>query len=151
MDKKAILTWIDENRAPFEALALKIWGAPELAYQEHETSRLQMEFLRQRGFAVTQKGDMPTAFMAEWGTGGPTIGILGEYDALAGMSQTVSAEIEAVVPKAPGHGCGHNLLGVGGLFAACAAKEALAAHGVKGTVRYYGCPAEEVLTGRMWP
>ena len=99
MDKKAILTWIDENRAPFEALALKIWGAPELAYQEHETSRLQMEFLRQRGFEVTQKGDMPTAFMAEWGTGGPTIGILGEYDALAGMSQTVSASIEPALTQ----------------------------------------------------
>ena len=65
MDKKAILTWIDENRASFEALALEIWGAPELAYQEHEASRLQMEFLRQRGFEVTRKGDMPTAFMVE--------------------------------------------------------------------------------------
>lgn len=148
MDKKAILTWIDENRASFEALALEIWGAPELAYQEHEASRLQMEFLRQRGFEVTQKGDMPTAFMAEWGNGGPTIGILGEYDALAGMSQTVSASIEPAAPKAPGHGCGHNLLGVGGLLAVCAVKEVLAAHGVKGTVRYYGCPAEEVLTGK---
>lgn len=148
MDKKAILAWIDANRAPFEALALEIWGSPELAYQEREAARLQMEFLRQRGFAVTQKGDMPTAFMAEWGKGGPVVGILGEYDALAGMSQTVSAVPEAAVPKAPGHGCGHNLLGVGGLMAACAVKEVFAAQGIAGTVRYYGCPAEEVLTGK---
>ena len=71
---------------------------------------------------------MSTAFMTEWGNGGPTIGILGEYDALAGMSQTASASIEAAAPKAPGYGCGHNLLGVGGLLDVCAVKEALAAH-----------------------
>ncbi len=148
MDKRAILTWIDANRAPFEALALEIWASPELAYQEHEAARLQMDFLRQRGFKVVQKGDMPTAFMAEWGEGGPVVGILGEYDALAGMSQTVSTRPEATAPKAPGHGCGHNLLGVGGLMAACAVKEVFASQGIQGTVRYYGCPAEEVLTGK---
>ena len=106
--------WIDANHKPFDDLALAHWDNPELAYKEHEAVRLQMDFLRERGFVVTQKKGISTAFMADWGAGGPVIGILGEYDALGGLSQAVSA-----------------------------AKEVLAAEGKSGTVRYYGCPAEE--------
>ena len=148
LDKKKILEWIDKNKEPFEKLALDIWKNPEIAYEEHEAVKLQTAFLKERGFTVTQKDGLPTAFMAEWGNGGPVIGILGEYDALAGLSQTVSAKIEPVTAGAAGHGCGHNLLGVGGLMAACAVKEVFSARNVKGTVRYFGCPAEEQLTGK---
>lgn len=147
-DKKNILAWMDANHKVFDELALTLWANPETAFEEKDAVRLQMALLRERGFTVTQKDGAPTAFMAEWGEGGPVIGVLGEYDALGGLSQTVSAAVEPVKEGAPGHGCGHNLLGVGGLFAACAAKEAFAAQGIKGVIRYYGCPGEEQLTGK---
>lgn len=146
--KRYILEWIDANKKPFEEMALAIWAQPEMAHQEHVAAKLQMEFMRTQGFTITQKDGMPTAFMAEWGGGGPVIGMLGEYDALAGLSQTVSIQKEPVTQGAPGHGCGHNLLGVGCLLAACALKQTLEKGGVSATVRYYGCPAEEVLTGK---
>lgn len=147
-NKNSILAWADANRKIFDELALALWAAPEIAYEEKEAVRLQTDLLRKYGFAITQKDGAPTAFMAEWGEGGPVIGILGEYDALGGLSQAVAAAIEPVKEGAPGHGCGHNLLGMAGLFAACAAKEAFAKQGLKGTIRYYGCPAEEQLTGK---
>ncbi|UQZ89766.1 amidohydrolase [Deltaproteobacteria bacterium Smac51] len=147
--KKLIIEWIDANHQPFDELALKIWQRPEIAFEEMEASRLQMEFMEKQGFKVSRpEGSSPTAFMAEWGSGGPVIGLLGEYDALAGMSQVVGAEKKPVAEGAPGHGCGHNLLGVGAMLAACAAKEALAKGGLNGTIRYYGCPAEEQLVGK---
>lgn len=148
MNKDMILEWIDANHKPFDDLALAHWSNPELAYKEYEAVRLQMDFLKERGFSVTQKEGMPTAFMAEWGSGGPVVGILGEYDALGGLSQAVSTAKGPSHEGQPGHGCGHNLLGVYSMLAACAAKETLATEGKSGTVRYYGCPAEEQLTGK---
>lgn len=148
MSKNTIRTWVEANRKDFDDLALEHWNNPELAFQETEAARLQMDFLAKRGFAITQKEGLPTAFMAEWGTGGPVVGLLGEYDALGGLSQQVGTEKKPVVKDAPGHGCGHNLIGVGGMLAACAAKEALAAAGIQCTLRYYGCPGEEQLTGK---
>lgn len=147
-NKKAIAAWIEENKKDFEDLAFAIWSKPEIAFDEHEAVRLQTEFLEKRGFSVKILDGMPTAFMAEKGNGGPVVGLLGEYDALAGLSQCVSAKQEPVSAGAPGHGCGHNLLGAGTMLAACAAAEVLPAHGVPVTVRYYGCPAEEQLTGK---
>jgi len=147
-DKKKIIDWIDANHQAFDDLALAIWNKPELAFQEFEAVKLQMDFMRQRGFKVTQKEGAPTAFMAEWGSGGPVIGLLGEYDALAGLSQKVSAVKDPVLKDAPGHGCGHNLLGVGCMLTACALKEAFEAQKIQGTIRYYGCPGEEQLTGK---
>lgn len=148
MSKHTILEWIDANHGPFDELALTHWNNPEVAFEEKEAVRLQMDFMAKRGFTVTQKEGLPTAFMAEWGSGGPVMGVLGEYDALAGSSQAVSATKQAIHEGGPGHGCGHNLLGVYSMLAACAVKEALAAEGKSGTVRYYGCPAEEQLTGK---
>ena len=94
--------------------------------------------------------DIPTAFVAEWGSGTPVIGILGEYDALPGLSQKVSTVREPVVDGGPGHGCGHNLLGVAGFGAALAAKASMESSGLKGTIRYFGCPAEETLMGKVF-
>ncbi|MDL2285724.1 amidohydrolase [Desulfovibrio sp. OttesenSCG-928-F07] len=146
--KDNIHTWVKNNQAAFDKLALEIWQKPELPYAEELAAKLQMEFMQSQGFTITQKEGMPTAFMAEWNNGGTVFGLLGEYDALGGLSQEVSAQKLPVAPNAPGHACGHNLLGVGCMLAACAAKEALKAAGLKGTIRYYGCPAEEQLTGK---
>jgi len=95
-------------------------------------------------------GQMPTAFVASWGEGEPIIGILGEYDALPSLSQRVSAAKEPIEDGAPGHGCGHNLLGVAALGAALSVKEAMEKDKIQGTVRYYGCPAEETLVGKVY-
>ncbi|MBR1671890.1 MAG: amidohydrolase [Fretibacterium sp.] len=151
VNKKAVMDWVAKNAAPFEELALDLWQHPELAYEETHAAKAQMDFLKARGFKVSQRAPekLPTAFVAEWGDeGGPTIGTLGEFDALAGMSQAACAHQEPVTEGAPGHACGHNLIGAGTLFAACAAREALESQGIKARVRYYGCPAEEVLTGK---
>lgn len=95
-------------------------------------------------------GGVPTAFIAEWGHGRPFIGYLGEYDALSGVSQELSSDRKPRVTGAPGHGCGHNVLGAGALGAALALKHALEETKMAGTVRYYGCPAEELLAGKVY-
>ena len=148
MAKNFIFDWINKNHKAFDDLALEIWKNPELPFEEHEAARLQMDFMKRQGFTVSQKEGLPTAFVAEWGKGGPAIGILGEFDALVGLSQAVSTRIEPLKEGGPGHGCGHNLLGVAGMLAACAVKEALASEGREGRVRYFGCPGEEQLTGK---
>jgi len=147
-NKKAIRSWIEQHRQEFDELALGIWSKPEIAFEEHEAVRLQIEFLEKYGFRVTRFEGMPTAFMAERGEGGPVVGLLGEYDALAGLSQNVCTAPDPVSAGAAGHGCGHNLLGVGTMLAAVAAAEVLTERGVPVTVRYYGCPGEEQLTGK---
>ena len=93
---------------------------------------------------------MPTAFVAEFGSGGPRIGIMGEYDALPGISQKATSTKEALEAGAPGHGCGHNLFGAASLWAATALKEAIAAGRLKGTIRFYGTPAEEAIGGKVY-
>ena len=93
---------------------------------------------------------MPTAFIASYGSGKPVIGILGEYDALPGLSQKVQATKEELVEDGTGHGCGHNLLGAGSMGAALAIKELLAEDKIKGTVRFYGTPAEEDIGGKIY-
>jgi aminobenzoyl-glutamate utilization protein B len=122
----------------------EIWENPELAWKEFRASRLQADFLEKEGFAVTWDiGDMNTAFAAEWGAGNPVIAFIGEYDALPGLSQKSQPKKEPIVEGAPGHGCGHNLLGTGMLAGAYAVRKWLESSAVPGTVRYYGCPAEE--------
>jgi aminobenzoyl-glutamate utilization protein B len=146
-----ILDYLEKNKGIFENIAKDIWGHPQIALQETYASSLQKEQLRKEGFSIEDNiKDMPTAFIASWGKGKPIIGILGEYDALPTLSQEVVAEKKPVQEGAPGHGCGHNLLGTAGLGAALALKEAMAKDGIKGTIRYYGCPAEETLVGKVF-
>ena len=105
--------------------------------------------LKDAGFKVeTQVADIPTAFVATYGEGKPIIGILGEFDALPGLSQKVKPAKDPLKEGAPGHGCGHNLLGTAGIGAVLAVKEAIDAGDVKGTIRYYGCPAEEMYNAK---
>ncbi|MFH1929409.1 MAG: amidohydrolase [Chloroflexota bacterium] len=147
----AALSYLDAKEESLSELAKDIWDHPELGLQEYHSSRLISDELEKAGFSVEMGvAQMPTAFVASWGEGGPIIGILGEYDALPGLSQQVSAAREPVEDGAPGHGCGHNLLGVASLGAALAAKEAMERDGISGTIRYYGCPAEETLLGKIF-
>jgi len=133
-------------------LADRIWGTPEVALEEHRSSRALAEFLRAEGFRVEMGvADMPTAFVASYGQGSPVIALLGEYDALPGLSQARGvAEPRPLTAGAPGHGCGHNLLGTAAAGAAVAVKDALDRGEVRGTVRFYGCPAEETLVGKVF-
>lgn len=142
---------VDQNAEILTGLAEKIWENPETAFNEVKACEWTAEVLRNAGFEV-EVGyvGMPTAIRAIWGKGHPRIGFLGEYDALPGLSQKVSTEKEPVTPGAPGQGCGHNLLGVACVGAALGMKAELEATGKEGTVVFYGCPAEEVLTGKAF-
>jgi len=151
MTKATIHERIEERRTDLVSLTRNLWENPELGLQETESAELLATQLDDEGFTVNRGvGEMPTAFVASYGSGKPTIGILGEYDALPGLSQKSVARKEPVDGGAPGHGCGHNLFGVGSLGAAIAVKEAIERDDVDGTIRYYGCPAEETLVGKVY-
>lgn len=140
-----IRTRIAAHAPDLTALADRVWDTPETLYAEFASCDAHVETLRAKGFRVTEAlAGIPTAVMGEAGSGGPVIAILGEYDALPGLSQVAGiAEPRELVPGGDGHGCGHNLLGAAALLAACAVKDWLEATGTPGRVRYYGCPAEE--------
>jgi aminobenzoyl-glutamate utilization protein B len=136
---------VDVRREAYEALSDRVWEMPELAYTEYRSVAEHRAMLEQEGFRITENlAGIATAVMGEAGEGGPVIAILGEYDALPGLSQVAGiAEPRELVTGGNGHGCGHNMLGSASLLAATAVKNYLAEAGMKGRVRYYGCPAEE--------
>lgn len=136
---------VEAKREDFEALADRIFDAPEIAYTERRAVAEHTAMLRAQGFRVSENAaGIPTAVVGEWGAGGPVIAILGEYDALPALSQQAGlAEHRPVEEGGHGHGCGHNLLGSAAILAATAVRDWLEAQGVPGRVRYYGCPAEE--------
>ncbi|WGF90442.1 M20 family metallopeptidase [Marinivivus vitaminiproducens] len=141
----AIWQFVDAKRDSFIALSDRVWGMPEIAYTEYRSVAEHAAMLNEQGFRVTENvAGIPTAVMGEAGEGGPVIAILGEYDALPGLSQEGGiAEPKPLPGNGYGHGCGHNMLGSAALLAATAVKDYLAANGKPGRVRYYGCPAEE--------
>lgn len=140
---------IDNKTEKLSELAKKIWDYPELAFNEHRAASWTADFLQEEGFEVeTSYAGLPTAIKATWGSGKPVIGFLGEYDALPGMSQKVSSQKEALKEGGAGQGCGHNLLGVAHVGAVLGMKAAMEEKNLPGTIIYYGCPAEEVLTGK---
>ncbi|MBP0617715.1 M20 family metallopeptidase [Jiella mangrovi] len=136
---------VEARREAYEALSDRIWGMPEIAYTEYRSSAEHLKMLQEEGFTVTEgPAGIPTAVMGEAGEGGPVIAFLGEYDALPGLSQEANvAEFRPLPGNGQGHGCGHNMLGSAALLAATAFKNYLKETGQPGTVRYYGCPAEE--------
>jgi len=148
---KQIEALVDQHTATFIQTSKTIWGYAELGYHEDKSSALLQHALEQAGFRV-QAGvaDEPTAFVATYGGGKPVIGILGEFDALPGLSQAAVPDHSPVVEGAPGHGCGHNLLGSGAALAAVALRDYMAANHVAGTLRYYGTPAEEGGDGKVY-
>lgn len=149
MNKKLVEKALDEKSATLFELAAKIWQNPETAWNETRASQWIADFLEAEGFEVQRAYlGLPTALKASWGRGRPVIGFLGEYDALPGMSQAVSVDKKALLEGGPGQGCGHNLLGVGHVGAVLAMKAAMEEKNLEGTIVFYGCPAEEVLTGK---
>lgn len=144
--------WVDCYKAEFEALSLKVWDYAETGLEEIQSAAELKLTLQSFGFTVEENlAGLPTAFVGSFGEGSPVIGILGEFDALEGLSQKACspAKVERK-DHANGHGCGHNLLGVGSLAAAAAVKAALEQRGLKGTVKYFGCPGEEKGCGKTY-
>ncbi|HEV7306471.1 M20 family metallopeptidase [Ensifer sp.] len=141
----AVWEMLEAKRDQFFALSDRVWDTPETNYEEFRSSAEHATLLEAEGFRVARGvAGLPTAVMGEAGEGGPVIAILGEFDALPGLSQEAGVpEERPLVDGGNGHGCGHNLLGAGAMMAATAVKDYLAANGLKGRVRYYGCPAEE--------
>ncbi|MDR2770771.1 MAG: amidohydrolase, partial [Clostridiales Family XIII bacterium] len=147
--KQRIAAYIEENRDAYHKLSKAIWDKPELGMEEYEAHRLHTEFLRERGFRVeTPVAGMPTAYVATFGEGRPVIGFSAEYDALPGLSQQVAPHKAPISPGAPGQGCGHNLLGVAAVLAACSLKDAMQKQGLSGTIKLFGTPAEELCIGK---
>ncbi|SDR11202.1 aminobenzoyl-glutamate utilization protein B [Rhizobiales bacterium GAS113] len=141
---------VEAKEPLFADLSDRVWATPELNYQEQRSAAAHAAMLEQQGFKVTTGiAGIPTAMIGEAGEGGPVIAIMGEFDALPGLSQAAGiAEQRPLQQNGNGHGCGHNMLGSASLLAASAVKDWLAAQGVKGRVRYYGCPAEEGGSGK---
>lgn len=145
------------NKIGLEAKSLcdlsdEIWGTPETAFSEYKSAQSLISALKKYGFEVTEKlADINTAFCGRFGSGHPIIGFLGEFDALSGLSQQAgAAEKMPIEAGGAGHGCGHNLLGVGSLGAAVAVKDYIEKTGCSGTVIYYGCPGEEGGSGKAF-
>lgn len=147
-----ILDWIEANKQLFSELSNQIWGFAELGYHEEQSARTLSEVLEESGFKIERGvAEIPTAFVASYGNAEkPVIGILGEFDALPGLSQDCVPYQKPLKNGAPGHGCGHNLLGVAGIASIMALKQALDSGLVSGTIRYYGCPAEEGGAGKAF-
>lgn len=149
--KQQLFEKMTTQEALFAKIAKDIWDNPQLGYEETYAADRQIQFLQQAGFRITeQAGGVDTAFIAEWGAGSPIIGFLGEYDALPGLSQSDSPSLDPLVAGGPGHGCGHNLLGTAGVEAVYALKQLMEEQSIAGTIRYYGCPAEELLSGKSF-
>jgi aminobenzoyl-glutamate utilization protein B len=142
---------IEEQAEHYRQLAMDIWGLAELGYQEEKSSQILQNLLDQEGFMVKSGvAEMPTAFVASFGEGKPVIGILGEFDALPGVSQD-STPIRQILPeKTAGHACGHHLFGVGSAAAAIEVKKWMQKEGIRGTIRLYGTPAEEGGGGKIY-
>jgi aminobenzoyl-glutamate utilization protein B len=146
-----VLASVAAHAERFGAVSRQIWENPELGFHETKSSSLLQQELRANGFVVEAGvAGMPTAFTASWGSGKPVIVLLGEFDALPGLSQKAIPTQDPVQADAPGHACGHNLLGSAAALAAVAIKEEMQARGLKGTVRYYGAPAEEGGGGKIY-
>ncbi|MEM9076677.1 MAG: amidohydrolase [Bacteroidota bacterium] len=146
----AVLERLESNQEKYADIALQIWDLAEMGYLEEKSSALLQKTLADEGFSI-QKGvaGIPTAFVAEYGSGYPIIAILGEYDALPGLSQQAVPE-KMTANKAAGHACGHHLFGTASTAAAISAKDWLKVNNGKGTIRFYGCPAEEGGSGKVY-
>ncbi len=145
MNQHPVWPFVDEHSPRFHALSDAVWAVPETCYGEHASVALHIAELEHQGFRITRNvAGIPTAVSGEWGDEGPVIAFLGEYDALAGLSQEADmAEPKPLEAGANGHGCGHNMLGSAAMLAATAVRDWLAETDTKARVRYVGCPAEE--------
>lgn len=145
-----VLQSLDSKAESYGNIAMEIWNLAEMGYQEDQSSALLQQTLRDEGFSIEAGvAGIPTAFVAEYGSGSPVIAILGEYDALPGLSQLAVPEKKSAGGVA-GHACGHHLFGTASAAAAIAVKDWLTAGKAEGTIRFYGCPAEEGGSGKVY-
>ena len=150
-NKEAALAALNNAYEADKKTALQIWEYAEVGYKENKSAALHVQNLKAAGFTVeTGVAEIPTAFIATYGSGSPVIGILAEYDALPGLAQTASPEKNPIAGKNAGHGCGHHLFGTASVGAGIAIKELIAAGKLKGTIKVYGCPAEEGGSGKVY-
>ena len=151
VEKEYAFDWIEENKDTIVEISDKVWEFAELGLIEFRSSALLADELEKHGFRVERGiAGMPTAFVATWGEGKPVIGIMGEYDALPGLSQKRVPFMKTLKLGAPGHGCGHNIHGTSGMAAAIAVKKAMEEHKIKGAIKFFGCPAEENFSGKVY-
>ena len=149
--KDQLAAHIDANADAYSEVAQEIWELAEVGYMETESTEMLQTMLREAGFEMASGvAGMPTAFVASWGSGGPVIGIMGEFDALPGINQSRSSERDPIPGKVAGHACGHHLFGTGSVAAAMAVKDWLERTGQPGTIRVYGTPAEEGGAGKVY-
>ncbi|MDQ1280743.1 MAG: aminobenzoyl-glutamate utilization protein [Thermoproteota archaeon] len=149
--KEDATNWIVKNQDRLTEISDKIWTYAEVGLQEYKSSSLLAETLEKESFKLQRVvAGMPTAFVASWGKGKPVIGVLGEFDALPSLSQKPIPTKEPVVSGAPGHGCGHNIHGTSGVAGAIGIAKAMEANDINGTVKFFGCPAEETLVGKVF-
>ncbi|MBP9703313.1 MAG: amidohydrolase [Chitinophagales bacterium] len=150
-NKKEAINTIDNNAPQMISMSDSIWAFAEMSMKEYKSSEMLADYAEAQGFKVTRNAaDIPTAFIAEYGSGKPIIGILGEFDALPGLSQQAVPYKTPLEENAPGHGCGHNMFGAASLGAAIAIKELMVQEKIKGTIRFYGTPAEEDYAGKVY-
>lgn len=150
-NKTAVMQSVDKHQQELISVSDKIWAYAETALRENKSAKELADYAETQGFRLKRGvAGMPTAFTAEYGSGKPIIGIMGEFDALPGISQKAQPTKEALNPGAAGHGCGHNLFGAGSLGAAVAIKELMQQGKLKGTIRFYGTPAEESVGGKIY-
>lgn len=149
--KQDVIKSIDGKYDQYATTAKKIWDLSEVGFQETQSSALLQQLLKDAGFNVQNNiAGMPTAFTATYGSGKPIVGILGEYDALPGVSQEAVPELKPIPGKLAGHACGHHLFGVASAAAAIAVKDWMIANKKAGTIRFYGTPAEEGGSGKVY-
>lgn len=150
-NKKALLQSIEKHEKALIHISDKIWEAAETAFEETKSANLLANYAEENGFTVERGvANIPTAFTATYGTGKPVISILGEFDALPGISQKTKPTKDPLVEGGNGHGCGHNLFGTGSLGAAIAIKELIEQGKIKGTIKFLGTPAEEKFFAKIW-
>ena len=150
-NKKALIASVEKHKAELIRISDQIWSSAETAFEEIKSAEILASYAEQQGFKVERGvAEMPTAFVATYGSGSPVISVLGEFDALPGISQKAQPTKSPLVEGGAGHGCGHNLFGAGSLGAAIAIKELIEAGKIKGTVKFFGTPSEEKFFGKIW-
>jgi len=149
--KKDIVKSVEKHKKNLIKISDEIWALAETAFEENKSAKLLADYAEKQGFKVDRGvAGMPTAFVATYGSGRPVISVLGEFDALPGISQKAQPTKAALNEGAAGHGCGHNLFGAGSLGAAIAVKELIQSGKIKGTVKFFGTPSEEKYFGKIW-
>jgi aminobenzoyl-glutamate utilization protein B len=149
--KKAIMASVEKHQEALIAISDSIWALAETAFEEDKSAEILASYAEANGFTVTRGvAGIPTAFTATYGSGSPVISVLGEFDALPGISQKAQPTKEFLNEGAAGHGCGHNLFGAGSLGAAIAVKELIESGKIKGTIKFLGTPSEEKFFGKIW-